>query len=392
MSGNSLIETNDLEQTCLSCGGVATPGAKYCAYDGIELNDQSPLVTIDQLRRCSSCSKIYPLRARFCAQDGSKLPEPKRVGSAPKAESAELVEKQPATIADKPLTKDSSSEAGLIGTTLDGKYQIQSLIAEGGMAMLYRALQIAMERTVAIKVMKPNAAMTAVRLKRFEQECKLAARLNHPNIVSVYDVGWVSEQEPFLVMEFIDGNPLANDISEKGPPPPKVAGQILIQILRGLEEAHAAGIIHRDLKPDNILLQKKSDRADWVKIVDFGIANFNNSSKRITQHGAIIGTPVYMAPEQFKDGPIDHRADVYAMGILMFETLTGDVPFDGTSPQVIMLKQLMDEPADVFSLRKDIPPSFDQIIKRALAKDPDERFQSVREFREALELALSHVS
>jgi serine/threonine-protein kinase len=242
-----------------------------------------------------------------------------------------------------------------------------------------------MDRTVAVKVMLPSVAANSKAGERFAQECKLAGRLNHPNIVSVYDVGFVTPNEPYLVMEYIDGQSLAQELSLKGPPPLEVAANIFTQVLRGLEEAHSAGIIHRDLKPDNILLQRKSNRLDWVKIVDFGIANLADGSKRLTKVGAFIGTPNYMAPEQFKSKPLDIRVDLYSLGIVLFETLTGVLPYDGDSPEAIIMKHLMDEPPELATLRPDAPQCLGTILKKALAKDPSERFQNPVQFRQALE-------
>jgi serine/threonine-protein kinase len=268
---------------------------------------------------------------------------------------------------------------------LDGRYRIETIIAQGGMAILYRAHQIGMDRTVAIKVMLPTFAPNSQAAERFAQECKLAARLNHPNIVAVHDVGMIGPQQPYLVMEYIDGVSLSNELSEHRPPL-TTALTIICQVLKGLEEAHGAGIIHRDLKSDNILLQRKSsDRSDWVKIVDFGIANLADRTKRLTKTGSFIGTPAYMAPEQFRGKAIDTRVDIYAVGIVMFEVLTGNVPFDGDSPDIIMMKHLIEEPPSLSESRTDVPPQIEAVMRKALAKDAGDRFQTATDFRVALE-------
>jgi serine/threonine-protein kinase len=387
MAGVASLRDIQLKRVCPTCNGVSPQHAKYCGFDGTVLSEQSINGHIQEFQLCQKCDRLYPQRARFCASDGSKLTSLTTGNVGPSDLSMDNIESS----INNPATSVNTKQASIIGETLDGKYKIESVIAEGGMATLYRAVQIAMERTVAVKVMRPNLAMTATRMQRFEQECKVVAKLSHPNIVSVFDAGRVSEQEPYLVMEFIDGKPLSTEIAEKGPAPYNLVAHILIQILSGLEEAHAAGIVHRDLKPDNILLQKKSDRADWVKIVDFGIANYSQVSKRITEHGTFIGTPIYMAPEQFKDTTLDCRVDIYAIGILMFELLTGNVPFDSDRLEVLMLQHLMDLPPSLLSIKPNAPASFDQMLKKALAKEPGDRFQSAKEFRLALEQSLGQL-
>jgi eukaryotic-like serine/threonine-protein kinase len=228
----------------------------------------------------------------------------------------------------------------------------------------------------------PNA------LQRFEREAKVLARLNHPNIVAVYDFGFINKKQPFLIMEYIKGMNLADKVQHHGPPTVPVATQIIMQICRGLEEAHATGIIHRDLKPDNIILQEKVDRPDWVKIVDFGIAHLLDSEgKRLTRAGRITGTPEYMSPEQFKDKPLDFRADIYSLGIVIFELITGRLPFEADDLGVLMAKQLMDVAPSVSTLRPDIPAGspMDLLIIKCLEKEPDQRYQSAAELRRAAE-------
>ena len=285
------------------------------------------------------------------------------------------------------------SDLDLVGRTLEGKYQIKSVLAEGGMAVLYLAHHVNMERTVVVKVVHSNLISSPSANQRFERECKLVARLNHPNIVQIYDFGFMNKRQPFMVMEFIKGSTLANFIDSQGPPKPVTALRIITQICSGLEEAHACGIVHRDLKPDNILLQEKVDRPDWVKIVDFGIAHLLDGSKRLTRSGRITGTPEYMSPEQFKDKPIDARADVYALGIVLFEIFTGSVPFSADDLGVLMAKHLMEEAPSVCQFRDDIAVDspIDVMVKKCLMKDPEQRYQSVAELRKAAEQALSKV-
>jgi hypothetical protein len=390
------------QRICPKCNSLATGEAKFCALDGTELKLGANPSTIEELARCPACSRSFPPRALFCASDGTTLArglepasksEPLEASSPRQAvkeseqRSHQRTEVEQFTGFSQPkaaLRSEASGNTELIGTILDDRYRIEAMIAEGGMAVLYRAHQIGMDRTVAIKIMLPTVTPNSQAAERFAQECKLAARLSHPNIVSVYDVGMIGPRQAYLVMEYIDGISLSNELSQNGPPSPATAITIISQVLKGLEEAHSAGIIHRDLKPDNILLQKKSHRSDWVKIVDFGIANLADRSKRLTKTGSFIGTPAYMSPEQFRGKALDTRVDLYSIGLVLYEILTGEVPFEGETPDVVMMKHLIDEPLPVTQLRPHLPACLDPIIIKALAKDPAHRFQTAAEFREAL--------
>jgi serine/threonine-protein kinase len=248
-----------------------------------------------------------------------------------------------------------------------------------------------MERPVVIKVMQGWLLSNKNSTERFERECKLTAKLNHPNIVIVYDVGSINDVQPYLVMEYIKGEALADKIGRQGAMPIKTMGNIIVQICRGLQEAHSIGIIHRDLKPENILLQEKSDRPDWVKIVDFGISHLVEGSKRLTRTGKMIGTPEYIAPEQLRDRAIDVRTDIYSLGIMMYELLAGRVPFDGETAEAVLMKHLLEPPPPLSEFRDDIEDDspFSKIVLKSLEKNPDDRYQTATDLRLDLERALS---
>ena len=378
-----------LGRTCQRCQSFISGEGKFCALDGTELSAAVSAAPPQDYMRCPSCWRSFPSHALFCASDGTPLVSVPHASKKPEAKDpAHEQQAAPSSEAPSPPKEDVDQNllgSEFLGTTLDERYRIESIIAEGGMAILFRAHQIGMDRTVALKIMLPTFATNFQAFERFAQECKLAARLNHPNIVSVFDVGFVGPRQPYLVMEYIDGISLSRELIENGPPPLSTAIAIISQVLKGLEEAHGLGIIHRDLKPDNVLLQKKSHRSDWVKIVDFGIANLQDNTKRLTKTGSFIGTPAYMAPEQFRGKAIDTRVDIYSVGIVLFEVLTGDVPFDGESPDIVMMKHLIDEPPSVSQIRASVSPELDNVLKKALAKNPSDRFQTASEFRAALE-------
>jgi serine/threonine protein kinase len=407
--------------SCPTCGKSLPVGAKFCGFDGTDLS----LSSTDGKRGgkvCSVCNRFYPSYAKFCAFDRSTLHLIGADGADP-SEAEPAASRQPtqnvsqsrpsaltaetgtvdvrhaieatAAVPNSRLVEDEpdDSNSTLVGKTIDGKYLIQSPLGEGGMAVVYKANHIQMERTVVIKVMQGWLLSNRNSVERFERECKLTAKLNHPNIVSVYDVGSINGKEPYLVMEFINGESLADKIDKSGALPYATTGNIIVQICRGLQEAHSNGIIHRDLKPDNVLLQHKSDRPDWVKIVDFGISNLVQGSKRLTKTGRMVGTPEYIAPEQLKDRPIDIRTDLYGIGVMMFEMLTGHVPFDGESAEAILMKHLLEDPPPMSEVKPDLPQPnpFQPIVDKLMRKDPDERYQTATELRLDVEQALNSV-
>lgn len=401
------------EINCPTCARALPATSKFCGFDGTDLS----LAQEGQASRkvCSVCGRFYPGYASFCAFDRSSLQVMKTQREMNQTNSGEgsrsldgtqSVETQivpvlpPASSAaqlaadDRLLGADAEAPySELIGKTIDKKYLVQSVLGEGGMAVVYRAHHVQMERTVVIKVMQGWLLSNRNSVERFERECKLTAKLNHPNIVSVYDVGLINGKEPYLVMEYIKGESLADKIHNSGALPYATTANIIIQICRGLQEAHTSGIIHRDLKPDNVLLQHKSDRPDWVKIVDFGISNFVHGSKKLTKTGRMVGTPEYIAPEQLKDRPIDMRTDLYGIGIMMFEMLTGRVPFDGESAESILMKHLLEDAPTMAEVRPELAENnlFQPIVDKLLKKNPDERYQTATELRLDVEHALNAV-
>lgn len=434
----------DKRKVCASCKRALPPGAVFCGFDGTRVEDSAEAKTNGQeLKQCSKCGKQFPAYAQFCPNDASKLTEMKSAGSlaeppkpspfaappgfappqsaqppAQPAGSFEPAEPRDLTDTAPPIDEElaRSGDFGkeprkptqmaeifeednqglfhnLIGKKIEGKYEVQSILGEGGMAIVYKAYHTKMERLVVIKVMQGWLLSNKNAVERFERESKTTAKLAHPNIVTVFDYGVLNGKEPYLVMEYIKGESLGDKIARQGALPFATAAGIIIQICRGLQEAHSVGIIHRDLKPDNILLQDRSDRPDWVKIVDFGISHLVQGAKRLTKTGKMVGTPEYIAPEQLKDKPLDIRTDLYALGIILYETLTGRVPFEGESAEGILMKHLLEPPPPLSMHNDDFAEGtpFDAIIAKALRKEPDERYQTATEFRLDVEEALNKV-
>ncbi|MBY0548835.1 MAG: serine/threonine protein kinase [Candidatus Obscuribacterales bacterium] len=283
-------------------------------------------------------------------------------------------------------------EDQLMGKTIAGKYRIDSLIGEGGMAKVFKATHTGLDREVVIKIMQVLPSIDTD-LKRFERECKVTAKINHPNVISVFDVGTLDTNRPYLVMEFVEGESLRQYLDREGCMSLEDAAVVMIQVCCGLSEAHSKGVIHRDLKPENIMLRNQPDRPDWVKIVDFGIAHLRHTGTHFTRGGMAVGTADYMSPEYLSDKPLDHRADVYALGIIFYELLTGRTTFEAATLEEMFAKHISALPRPLSYYRPDLPPGclLDQIAEKALQKNPDDRWDSVLALRTALEHALQEM-
>src|SRR5436190_2423437 len=282
----------------------------------------------------------------------------------------------------------------LLGQTLAGKYLIEKLIKRGGMGSVYLGKHILMDKTVAIKVLRPSLALDDDVVRRFSREAKAASRISHPHAVSVTDFGESEDGVVFLVMEYLDGRSLKDVVKSEGPMQLDRVGEIVRQVAGALDAAHEQGVVHRDLKSDNIMLSKVTG-GEWAKVLDFGIAKIQQSDSHdddITAANLVIGTPQYMSPEQCShSGPIDARSDVYSLGIIVYEMLAGHVPFSGESPTVIMMKQVQDTPPAILDARPDLPVAVSALISKALAKRPADRQQSAGELSKALTDAAASV-
>jgi eukaryotic-like serine/threonine-protein kinase len=266
----------------------------------------------------------------------------------------------------------------LIDTLFDGRYRIQRKLGAGGMADVYLAEDQELGRRVAIKILNSRHGNDDQFIERFRREAKNAAALNHPNIVSIYDRG-EAEDTYYIAMEFLDGRTLKELIVSRGAAPINVAIEYARQILSALRFAHRHGIVHRDIKPHNVLV----DGEGRVKVTDFGIARAGTS--QMTETGSIVGTAQYLSPEQARGGEVDPRSDLYSLGIVLYELLTGKTPFDGETPVEIAMKHLSATPKPPSKLRPDVPPELDMVVLRALAKNPDERYQSADEMEADLD-------
>lgn len=275
------------------------------------------------------------------------------------------------------------------GDVVDQKYRILRLLGEGGMGAVYEGENTRIHRRVAIKVLHSSVAGSQDAVQRFEREAQAAGRIGSEHIVEVLDLGHLPDGDRYMVMEFLDGQSLSERIETRGKLPPQAIAPIIIQLLEGLRAAHEAGIIHRDLKPDNVfLLSNRASQKDFVKILDFGISKFNTLGGEfsMTRTGAVMGTPYYMSPEQAKGNrDIDLRADLYAVGVILYEALAGEVPFNAETFNELLFKIVLEHPVPLQERVPDIDPAFAAIVEKAMARDPADRFQSAEEMKRALE-------
>jgi eukaryotic-like serine/threonine-protein kinase len=265
-------------------------------------------------------------------------------------------------------------------TIVDGRYRILKRLGSGGMADVYCARDEELGRKVALKLLYRNLAEDTQFVERFRREASSAAGLQHPNIVGIFDRGeW--DGTYYIAMEYVEGRTLKDIIRERGPAPPDAAVDIVLQILRAAGFAHQRGVVHRDIKPHNVLI----DDEGRVKVADFGIARAGASD--VTETGSIMGTAQYISPEQAQGRPVDARSDLYSIGVVLYELLTGRVPFDAESPVSIALMQVNEAPVPPMELNPSIPPALDAVVMRALEKDPARRFADADAFIAALEAA-----
>jgi serine/threonine protein kinase len=310
------------------------------------------------MKACPKCGTEYPDTTTLCPSDGIALEK----------------------------TDDS-----LLGQILAGKYRIDERLSEGGMGTVYRGTHVLMDKTVAVKVLRPSLAADEKIVARFSREARAASKISHPHALSVTDFGESENGVVFLVMEYLDGKTLKEIIRQEGPMPLPRAVEILRQVGGALDAAHGEGVVHRDLKSDNIMLLSSSG-TDYAKVLDFGIAKIKEPEGEynpgLTAPDLVIGTPQYMSPEQCSQSPdIDARSDIYSLGVILYEMLVGHVPFTGGSPTAIMLKHLQQPAPSVLNERADVPAAVGRVVARAMEKRPEDRYETVGELVEDFTIA-----
>ncbi|MCA9526248.1 MAG: serine/threonine protein kinase, partial [Myxococcales bacterium] len=286
------------------------------------------------------------------------------------------------------------AQENLIGRTLDnGRYEIVKLIGEGGMGRVYQARQTSMDRMVALKILRAQLALDEQLLARFQQEALSVSKLRHPNTITVYDYGRTPDGLLFIAMELLGGKSLYQLLRQKRRLSLRRALHILGQVAGAVAEAHQLGVVHRDLKPENIQIDKVGGDPWFAKVLDFGIAKIvhgeagPSEGKTLTMAGAIFGTPAYMSPEQVHGEKVDHRTDIYSLGIILYELLSGQQPFTGATPMSIMMAQASKEVPPIREVcpEADVNDGVLRILDRCLAKDRDQRFSSAVELQRAFQ-------
>jgi serine/threonine protein kinase len=326
---------------------------------------------------CANCGRESGDNASFCPGCGA--------GLHGQQENAPGAQQQSGRSAKRARDDDS---AELLGHVIDGRYRLEAKIGFGGMGTVYRASRLAIGDDVAIKMLHrehvadPNAA------ERFRREAHTAARLKHPNAVSIHDFGVSSDGLMYLVMELAEGQSLRHIIKERGPVPITVATDVTTQVCAALDEAQRLGIVHRDIKPDNIILQD-TPAGLRVKVLDFGIAKLRDMTQsNITQTGSVMGTPRYMSPEQCMGEEVDPRSDIYSMGIVIFEMLCGVTPFNSPTSSAVVVQQVTQAPPPLCTINGSITPAVESVVLRALEKRREDRPQTAGELAGELSVAV----
>ncbi len=306
------------------------------------------------MKICPSCQIHYPDDMSVCGQCGARL------------------------MLDSAMQPDP--QQSMVGRVIGGNYRIEAMLGKGGMGAVFKARQLSLDRQVAIKVLLAPLAMEGEMIERFQREARSASNIGHPSIVQVIDLGYLEEGPPFIAMELLEGEDLRSKLYREGAIPPSQAIPLILQVCDGLQAAHDKGIVHRDLKPDNLFLDYRQGKVPTVKLLDFGLSKIKSADRKLTNTGALLGTPNYMSPEQVKaDREVDGRTDVYAIGAILYEMLSGRPAYDGASVQSILVSIMTEDPPAPRSIRPDMPEELEAVILRAMARDPAARHQSMNE-------------
>jgi serine/threonine protein kinase len=358
------------------------------------------------MNRCPACGTTYPADARFCPRDGSRLVS-RQVVTAPASPAASNPPATPPASQSSPITPPRPTEppvrsmrktpltpANLVGKTLDGRYRMIRKVGEGGMSFVYLANDIATQERFAIKVLSPALSEDANAMQRLRREAALGMRLAHPNICHIMRLGETEDGLVYVVMPFVEGELLADRTNRLGQIPLAETARFVRDMAEGLHVAHQLKIVHRDLKPENVMICRRPDPdgGEYAVVMDFGLAKERRAEgelQKLTATGIILGTPEFMSPEQLRGKTLDPRTDIYSLGLLVYEMLTGKLPFLGRTQQEMMISRLRNDPIPLRRMRTDLvfPEAVERVLNKALQRGPEARHQTTLEFAEAFTAA-----
>ena len=351
---------------------------------------------------------MYGADARFCTRDGTRLisAAPKPIGGGPPAAPRAAAAPASTTPLDGvrataprdrnevPAVSPRAGQQNLTGALLDGRYRIIMKVGEGGMSFVYMAADIATQERYAIKVLSSALSQDTNAMARLKREASLGMRLAHPNICHIMRLGETEDGIVYVVMPFVEGEVLSDRTNRLGRLELPQVVAFVRDIAEGLSLAHSLKIVHRDLKPENVMVCKRPDGTEFAVVMDFGLAKERKAEgelQKLTATGIILGTPEFMSPEQLRGRPLDGRTDIYSLGLMTYEMLTGKLPFQGRTQQEMMIARLKSDPTPLRKMRPelDFPESVERVLNKAMQRNPDDRYQTAVEFAEALASAVS---
>ncbi|MDQ8165019.1 MAG: protein kinase [Gemmatimonadota bacterium] len=341
--------------------------------------------------RCPTCGTIYADDAKFCTKDGGRL-LPHGPGAAPMAPPdprATTPRLNTSPAGAKPVINHSN----MAGQVLDGRYAIVKKVGEGGMSFVYLAHDVSTNERYAIKILSPALSKDENSMARLRREASLGIRLAHPNVCNIVRLGETEDGLVYVVMPYVEGDILADVNHRLGVIPLAQAVEWIVQICEGLNVAHELKIVHRDLKPENIMICKKPDGTQYAVVMDFGLAKERKAGgelEKLTATGIILGTPEFMSPEQLRGKPLDPRTDVYSLTLMMYEMLTGKLPFEGRTQQEMMIARLRADPIPLRQRRPgmEFPEAVEKVLGRGMARAPEDRYATTLEFADDLKAAV----
>src|SRR3954463_10012390 len=352
------------------------------------------------MNRCPACGNTYPVEAKFCPRDGSRLVT-RSILSPPSTRAADPsaganTPTRPTEPPARVMRQTPLTPANLIGKILEGRYRMIRKVGEGGMSFVYLAHDVATQERYAIKVLSPQLSEDANAMARLRREAALGMRLAHPNVCHIMRLGETEDGLVYVVMPYVEGELLADRTNRLGQITLEDTVRFVRDMADGLHLAHQLKIVHRDLKPENVMICQRADGTGYAVVMDFGLAKERRAEgelQKLTATGIILGTPEFMSPEQLRGKPLDGRTDIYSLGLMTYEMLTGKLPFQGRTQQEMMIARLRSDPMPIRKMRPDldIPEAVEKVLGKAMSRNPDDRYQTVVEFADALAVAAGGV-